>query len=311
LKSLILYFSQYGNTLKIAEAIQQGIISFSGQSDVANLLDVCLGDLAKYDLIGIGSPVWRRSVPPHVLNIINKLESRFLYGSSSNNPLRKQGFVFCTHGAIPGIFLPVMITSLKDKGLTIIGWHDWYGGVHLPYQPVPYYTDGHPDRVDMKEATEFGKQMAERSMKIRKGETGLIPEIPTQTEWENLYGKSQKDVPLDPQEVSPSHVELKINRNKCTRCGLCVHNCPANSLDFSGSVPVFRDNCIKCFVCEQMCPEKAIEGDFGAVVRSGERHAKERIEKQLLIAETKGRFRRLVPWDKIGWNTPDYEKRSG
>ena len=42
----------------------------------------------------------------------------------------------------------------------------------------PYYTAGHPDEIDLREAEEFGREMVERSRRISAGETKLIPAMP-------------------------------------------------------------------------------------------------------------------------------------
>ena len=45
----------------------------------------------------------------------------------------------------------------------------------------------------------------------------------------------------------------------CTACGVCVEQCPAHALSFSGGMPVVDPlACIACFCCQEMCPEKAM-----------------------------------------------------
>jgi uncharacterized protein (DUF362 family)/NAD-dependent dihydropyrimidine dehydrogenase PreA subunit len=46
---------------------------------------------------------------------------------------------------------------------------------------------------------------------------------------------------------------------RCTGCGTCVEQCPAQALTLDGGVPVVDvEACIACFCCQEMCPEKAI-----------------------------------------------------
>ena len=71
-----------------------------------------------------------------------------------------------------------MVTALRKKGLKVTGWNDWFGSAFMPYIARPYYTDGHPDEIDIKEAKEFGKEILERTLKISKGELGLFPDYP-------------------------------------------------------------------------------------------------------------------------------------
>ena len=46
---------------------------------------------------------------------------------------------------------------------------------------------------------------------------------------------------------------------RCTGCGTCVEQCPAQALTPTDGVPVVDvEACIACYCCQEMCPEKAI-----------------------------------------------------
>lgn len=172
MKSIVIYFSQTGNTEKIARAIKNGVSKLTGHCDIVKMQEANPKRLYEYDLIGLGSPVIGR-VPGNV-NIFIK-ELRFLGG--------KHIFSFCTHGTHPELYFPDIVLKLKRQGLTVIGTRDWYGTVFLVHFPKPYPTDGHPDQTDLKEAEMFGCEMVELSQKIYAGETELIPPVPAWPEW--------------------------------------------------------------------------------------------------------------------------------
>lgn len=55
--------------------------------------------------------------------------------------------------------------------------------------------------------------------------------------------------------------EIKIKKDWCKGCGICVAFCPKQVLgyDDEGKVAMLdRDNCIKCGQCEMRCPDFAI-----------------------------------------------------
>lgn len=295
MKSIIVYYSQTGNTKKIAHAIHAGMRQVV-QCDIATIKEVSPRDLVKYDLIGLGSPTWGR-VPPNVAAFIDGMVS--LEG--------KHAFPFCTHGSLPAGFMQSIVPALKRKGLTIIGFNNWYGNSLNQCLPYPHLTAGHPDDIDLREAEGFGREMAQRSQRIYLGETQLIPKLPTVREWYQLYGRP---LPLS-QELAEAQDMLlkgrKINMDKCTVCGLCVDNCPTDSIDFSVSPPVFRDSCVPCWFCEQICPEGAIEINWEPFARLHDKYIRNYLNKRLEKAEAQGRFRRLVPLEDIGWNTHWYQ----
>ncbi|MFC1942338.1 EFR1 family ferrodoxin [Chloroflexota bacterium] len=295
----MVYFSLTGSTRKVAQAIQAGMQEVLGSCDIAKLKDVNAQDLADYDLIGLGGPVWRLGVPPNVLAFINDLTS--MKG--------KHCFPFCTHGALPVGFMKIITPRLLRKDLTIIGYKDWYGSCFLQHIPKPYLTDGHPDEIDLKEAEDFGREMAERSRRIYSGETNLIPELPEGKEVDLLW----QTEPFPSAEITRERRTLQqqrnINMEKCKypECTLCVDNCPMNSIDFSESPPVFRSSCYAEFFCEAICPEGAIEIDFAPLCVVHDIPVKGRFVGLLEEAEAKGTFRRLVPVEEVGWNTHFYE----
>ena len=59
MKSIVIYYSQTGNTKKIAQAIHTGMSELSEQCDIARLQDIDTEDLTKYDLIGLGEKEYR------------------------------------------------------------------------------------------------------------------------------------------------------------------------------------------------------------------------------------------------------------
>ena len=309
MKSIVIYYSQTGNTKKIAEAIQTGIIDVTRQCDIARLQDVDTGDLAPYDLIGLGAPVWHRREPANLMNFIEY---------TMNAVEGKHSFAFCTHGLLPGRFLARVVPMMAQKGLTVIGWRNWYCSVTMPEKPKPYFTDGHPDAIDLDEAKRFGGEMAERSSKIYAGDTGLIPALPRGSEYDELYpgrGNSwqlkkgrKAGAPPNAERMEQTGLrsfDFKFNRDKCLypKCTLCIDNCPTNSINMSASPPIQRKRCDRCWYCEQICPRGAIEVDWEAIAKVINEHVAPGFIEIAEEAEAKKRFRRLIPPDKVGWNT--------
>jgi len=257
MKSIVIYYSQTGNTKQIAEAIHSGMSQVTEKCEIAPLSEVDTRELLNYDLIGLGSPVIDFQEAAIVTDFINGMPS--LKG--------RYGFVFCTHGTCAGSYIARMVAALRRKGLTVTGWNDWYGGVFIPFMPKPYYTDGHPDEVDLKDAEDFGREIRERSRRISLGETRLIPRLPRKEKYDRLYGipPLPQDMPEDMRMSREDWDKLKpkINVEKCKypKCSICMDNCPTHSINLSESSPISYQTCQPCMLwfCEQLCPTGAIE----------------------------------------------------
>jgi len=280
--------------------------------DIARLQDVDTGDVAGYDLIGLGAPVWHRREPANVMNFIEY---------TMNSVERKHGFAFCTHGLLPGRFLARVAPIMTQKGLTVIGWNNWYCSVTMPEKPKPYFTDGHPDEIDLAEAKDFGREMAERSRRIYAGEDGLISSLPQGRDYDELYPGRGSNWQLkkgriprqenaeDLEQTGLRSFDFKFNREKCLypRCTLCIDNCPTSSIDMSASPPILRKRCDRCWYCEQICPRGAIEVDWESIVKIIDKHVAPGFVELAEEAATEGRFRRLVPPEAVGWKTYWYQ----
>lgn len=298
MKSIVIYFSQSGNTRKVARAIQKGISQLLEQCEIAELKKVNPQDLSNYDLIGLGSPIYMSCVEPrNVRDFINSI------------PYSKGKHIFCfnTHDAFWKWYFSSVTRRLIARGFTVIGMRDWFGCVNVQCFPSPWYTDGHPDETDLREAEEFGKEMVEVSRRISAGETHLIPpELPPINQ-----------IPMRrSRAVRPGrslHGTIKYNKEKCLypECHLCVDNCPFKYIDLDNP-PLFGDRPLEgwcengCTFCELICPTGAITGDFEYGLEVC-RENKEDFEVIFAEAEAEGHFRRLVPLDKIGWDTPYYK----
>lgn len=243
MESIVIYFSQTGNTEKVAKAIRSGIESVMGQCDIVKLRDADLGSLAKYDLIGLGCPVFAFKEPENVTAFIKRMAKAMVLG--------RHCFVFATHGGHPGNVLPSMTSKLERVGLKVIGGFDTDGHLYLPFYTTPWFTDGHPDNIDLKQAADFGAEMARNSEKLSKGEAVPIREF----KW--LRGPFYGRIATMAKQVKP---ELTLNKEKCVypKCGLCVEYCPAGGIDLSVDPPIYRKGCIGCLVCEHICPTGAI-----------------------------------------------------
>lgn len=298
MRSIVIYFSQTGNTEKIARAIHISLKQGSDHSDLVKIRDFNPRGLAEYDLIGIGSPVMHFEEPGNVRAFINDM--RFVGG--------KHCFVFSTHGTHPEYCFPSIVPRLKNKGLVIVGMRDWFGS--CPFNARPYPTDGHPDEIDLKEAEQFGQEMVEHSRRIAAGETGLIPPPPpvpqiTQRQIEEILHPAS----LGKKEMAYGFKDrMKFYPEKCTypQCRLCMDNCPVFGIDLTVSPPVVATPCISCEFCAKICPTGAISDENKPTgLRKSEAFRKFFLEPPgLEEAEAAGRFRRYVPKEKVGTDPP-------
>ena len=70
---------------------------------------------------------------------------------------------------------------------------------------------------------------------------------------------------MNAQQYLKNVATLKLNKDKCTGCGLCETVCPhaVFNVTVKKASIIDRDSCMECGACAQNCPVEAIQ------VRSG------------------------------------------
>jgi formate hydrogenlyase subunit 6/NADH:ubiquinone oxidoreductase subunit I len=272
LKGVVVYYTGTGNTGQYADAIYRGMKSVIS-CDVSSIKKIDPKRLGKYDVVAIGSPNWYMRTPANVLN--------FIYDMPRMEG--KHAILFGSHGGGGPCIFWIMGRSILKKGMTVIGWSDWYGSDHLtPHVCVPDNEWGHPDSIDLAEAEAFGKRIAEHSVRIHAGETGLIPELPKpELGGDSLWSPNGQNGKIG-FAGGASGGSPKFDLTKCVypRCTRCEDNCPANALDLAilartsaadknakDHPVVLKEACLQCGgLCERMCTYDAIQyiGPSGA-----------------------------------------------
>jgi len=306
MKCAVIYLSGTGNTEKIAKEIHKGVVEVNGSCDLFKFKEVNQHTFTKYDLIGLGSATLGFTGPKIIKDFVKDLR---LVGG-------KHIFVFNTHGTYGDLFFPDLIPRLKRRGMVVIGSYECFAPCYGAGFPDPYPTAGHPDEIDLHEAREFGSRMVENSRKIAAGDTSLIPPVP-KVEGSTFIPKGpppggQSGEPPKPSARSRSS-NFVYHKEKCRypKCRLCMDNCPSDAIDLTVTPPVIAKYCIGCAeMCSKVCPTGALEVNPDILEAQAKMHRDSlsflylpTLEK----AEKEGRFRRLLPVDKIGVNTAFYQ----
>jgi ferredoxin len=108
----------------------------------------------------------------------------------------------------------------------------------------------------------------------------------------------------------------QIDMSKCTypKCTLCADKCPMNSIDFSTRPPTCHNNCEGCDLCYSLCPHDAISipniAESQIPLAAAMNGPDSPFALSVSAYEKAGRFRRLVPLDKVGFHNPAYKNKN-
>jgi flavodoxin/NAD-dependent dihydropyrimidine dehydrogenase PreA subunit len=267
MRCLIIYFSQAGSTKQVSMAIGAGLKSAGCQVDYQDITRVDpkerTEDLSKYDLLGIGSPVYYYSIP---LRALEYLEHSLEFN-------QKPVFTFLVNGSYAFDAVSVFKKQLKRKNALHIGHFSSLGKDYfLPYLKQGYFfSPSHPTKNELRQAELFGQKAVEAALKRSPLVVSFV-RIPWIYRLERFVfnGWMIKNVYSG---------RFKVNKDKCTRCGLCQKICPVNGVKASvGELPEWSRDCMLCLDCEMKCPKEAITSPldwlfFRIFVRYNVRHA--------------------------------------
>lgn len=169
MKVLVTYFSQTGNTKKVARAIQEEAAQ-GNEVELKKLEEISPGDVAGYDFIFLGSPL-------HAANLAAPVKE-FLSGIQTGSGQKMAGFITHSAPAYPeqamdGFTEPIK-TACQEKGIEYKGCFDCQGflteALHGMVKKSQKLTDeqwaesvkqmtGHPDADDVNKVRAFAKEV--------------------------------------------------------------------------------------------------------------------------------------------------------
>lgn len=167
MKILIIYYSETGNTEKVAKSIEQGILEENPLVETIENVDV--NSLTDYDLIFFGIPTQGNALPA--------IAKRFLKACPENLPCKFA--IFFTHSNSDKSFYSGTFKAaakiLGNKNIAIvdqfhcIGEHKNEQVIQILRVAMPDKIDellknakGHPNKSDLTKANEFSKKVLEK-----------------------------------------------------------------------------------------------------------------------------------------------------
>lgn len=251
-KCLMIYYSKGGTTEKVANSIANGLLSSECQVDLCNINDADVPELKRYDLIGIGTPVYYFRPTFNMIDTLKSLPD--LKG--------KAFFTFILFGTYK-FDTDVMINKiLTSKGAYQVGSYYCYGEDYfIGYLKLgALFSPNHPTAKELEEAEAFGNAV----MANYRNNIAVEPDKKQKPPLIYRFERFSTNQWLSKNILSKV---FKVNRSKCKPCGICMKECPTNNIsEDPDGYPVWGSNCLLCLYCDFKCPKEAINSAIDWIV---------------------------------------------
>jgi flavodoxin/NAD-dependent dihydropyrimidine dehydrogenase PreA subunit len=245
----VIYFSQTGNTRKVAKAMAEVFKSEGDRVRTVSYKKISHADFTEPDLIGVGAPCFESQAPSNVREFLWDLPA--LEG--------KKAFVFSTSGGGPGKVLYDLAKPLMNKGAEVIGGFLCRGTCFYPVPCLAGRFPDRPDEQDLEKARGFARSLLRH---LSSGISGPMPEsrpdaVKHGVGFYNIVGAMMNDSLIRFLMPKPA-----ADEDKCTECKWCVAECPTNSMSLEPK-PNVAKTCYRCYRCVTGCPEDALSVTWG------------------------------------------------
>lgn len=229
MKITMIYFSQTGNTRKVAKAMAGAFQEAGHSARTVSLKKVTSEDLTGGDLLGIGTPCQASQAATPVKEFLRTIPSLD----------NKRAFVFATCSGAPGKVLYDVTRLLRKKGADVVGGFLTRGQVSHPAPAMHGQFPGHPNADDLDRARDFALAVAEH---VSTGRSGALPESRTDA-LKPGWGLPNSMALMTADEAMRLVLsEPKVDPAKCDQCQWWVYACPMDNITVPPE-PVLGNRC--------------------------------------------------------------------
>lgn len=242
-KLLLIYWTGTFNTRFVTEKVKKSFIDDFDQIDTVeiNLNSNSTVDLSQYSLIGIGYPIYGFNIPGYFLKHLKKLKwpqssKIFIYKNSGETLHANDASSYS------------LVHYLKRKNCVVNNEYHFL---------MPYNIHFRFEDETVKEILDYDKKLLE----ILHEE--VIKNISNIKKYRTIHKFITFNVGIIHICGLINSFFYKVDKNKCSKCGLCVKQCPMNNIEIvkDGKIK-FHHRCETCMRCSFFCPKDAIKIGF-------------------------------------------------
>lgn len=238
---LLVYFTGTYNTRFLVSKVEERFILQGAKVDKIEIeKDTKVEDVTSYDYIGFSYPIYGFNAPSPFIKYIKKLKFK----------KNQRYFIFKNSGETMALnnasSRKIFRLMKKNKGIFLGEYHFVMPyNIHFPFEEA------------------FIKQIIKEDKKLLDIMFyNLNKNIIKKVKSNIIFSIAAFFVSIQSIGGNINSFFYKIDKKKCSKCGLCVKNCPSHNIELRNNKIKFHHTCYMCMRCSFYCPQKAIKIGF-------------------------------------------------
>ena len=241
MRYLLIYYTGTHNTRYLVNKLKQRLEQDSNEVDTLEIkCDTKPIDTKGYDYIGLSYPIYGFNAPMPFNKYLRKLkfdkDQKYFIFKNSGEVWKMNN----TSSRVPK-------RIMKHKKCLFKGEYHFV---------MPYNIHFRFPNEFVKEALEHNNKLME--IMLYNLENNIISYPKTNV----FYHIASFFVSIQKIGGNINSYFYKVNNEKCTRCGLCIKNCPHHNIKLKNGKIKFSHHCDMCMACSFFCPQDAIKIGF-------------------------------------------------
>lgn len=267
-KVIIIYFSGTGNTYFACRVLSTMLAEAGCSARMKSIEEIPDGDhsfLSDADVAVFAYPIYGSDMPANMMRFMRNLPER-------KKPL--MAAVMCTQAIFSGDGDTFMGEYLNRKGYRVFRTLQVNICSNLA---IPVFNQ----ILKPLFGKELNRKKRRASLKIRKFAEGISKGTAGITKMDPLFiagGIAQRA--MFRISKPESYFKLEVDDTTCTRCALCIKNCPESNIQMSEGRVLINDKCIFCMRCFNICPSYSI--NLGQATKDSKTYRRFLSEKSIL-----------------------------